>query len=74
MTEGFLLWRGKFISLNPATRREADAYNRRMTQWLFTPPVAEMRTDPRFPKLCEEFGLTAYWQARHVRPDYLVYG
>jgi DNA-binding winged helix-turn-helix (wHTH) protein len=74
VTEGFLLWRGKFISLNPANRREADTYNRRMTQWLFTPPVAEMRTDPRFAKLCEEFGLTAYWQARHVRADYLVYG
>jgi tetratricopeptide (TPR) repeat protein len=74
VTEGFLLWRGKFISLNPANRREADVYNRRMTQWLFTPPVAKMRTDPRFPKLCEAFGLTDYWQARHVRPDYQVYG
>jgi len=73
VTEGFLLWRGKFISLDPANRREADVYNRRMTQWLFTPPVARMRSDPRFPKLCEEFGLTAYWRARHVRPDYQVY-
>jgi hypothetical protein len=49
-------------------------YNRRMTQWLFTPPAAAMRTDPRFARLCEEFGLTAYWRARHVRPDYQVYG
>lgn len=73
VTEGFLLWRGRFISLNPANRREADVYNRRMTQWLFTPPVAQMRKDPRFPKLCEEFGLTAYWHARHIRPDYQAY-
>jgi hypothetical protein len=45
-----------------------------MTQWLFTPPVAAMRADPRFGKLCDEFGLTAYWRARGVKPDYRVYG
>jgi hypothetical protein len=45
-----------------------------MTQWLFTPPVAIMRADPRFMTLCDEFGLTAYWGARHVRPDYQLYG
>ena len=54
--------------------REVHDYSRRMTQWLFTPPVAIMRADPRFLKLCGEFGLTDYWRARHVRPDYQVYG
>jgi len=24
--------------------------------------------------LCDDFGLTAYWRARHIRPDYQVYG
>jgi hypothetical protein len=33
-----------------------------------------MRADPRFEKLCDAFGLTAYWRARGIRPDYQVYG
>jgi hypothetical protein len=74
VTEGFLLWRGKFVSLDPANSKAADDYNRRMTQWLFTPPVAIMWADPRFAKLCDDFGLNAYWRARGVRPDYQVYG
>ena len=69
----FLLWRGKMISAG-ANGRDVDDYSRRMTQWLFTPPVANMRADPRFLKLCDDFGLTAYWRARGVRPDYQVYG
>ena len=74
LTEGFLLWRGKMISKDAANGKEVDDYSRRMTQWLFTPPVAIMRADPRFKKLCDEFGLTSYWNARGVRPDYLVQG
>jgi DNA-binding winged helix-turn-helix (wHTH) protein/tetratricopeptide (TPR) repeat protein len=74
LTEGFLLWRGKMISTDAANRKAVDEYSRRMTQWLFTPPVAIMRADPRFPKLCDDFGLTAYWRARGVKPDYMVYG
>jgi len=69
LTDGFVLWRGKAVSA-----RDANDYSRRMTQWLFTPPVAIMRADPRFDKLCDDFGLTAYWRARRVRPDYQVYG
>jgi DNA-binding winged helix-turn-helix (wHTH) protein/tetratricopeptide (TPR) repeat protein len=74
VTEGFLLWRGKFLSMDQTNKRAVDDYNRRMTQWLFTPPVAVMWADPRFSKLCDDFGLTAYWKARGVRPDYQVYG
>jgi hypothetical protein len=74
LTEGFLLWRGKMISTDRANRKAVDEYSRRMTQWLFTPPVAIMRADPRFAKLCDDFGLTAYWRARGVKPDYMVYG
>ncbi|MFL6759262.1 hypothetical protein [Sphingomonas sp.] len=70
VTQGFLLWRGKFLSIDRANGRAVENYNRRMTQWMFTPPVATMRADPRFGKLCDEFGLTAYWRARGVRPDY----
>jgi DNA-binding winged helix-turn-helix (wHTH) protein len=70
VTEGFLLWRGKLVSADQADGKAMDDYSRRMTQWLFTPPVAAMRADPRFLKLCDEFGLTAYWRERGVKPDY----
>lgn len=41
----------------------------RFTPWLFTPPCAAMRVDPRFNELCEGIGLTDYWRKRGVRPD-----
>jgi DNA-binding winged helix-turn-helix (wHTH) protein len=74
VTDGFLLWRGKIVNTDQANGKAMDDYNRRMTQWLFTPPLAIMRADPRFATLCDEFGLTAYWRARNVKPDYQVYG
>jgi hypothetical protein len=74
VTDGFLLWRGKTVSENQANGRQVDDYARRMTQWLFTPPCKIMRDDPRFLTLCDGMGLTAYWRARRVRPDYQVYG
>jgi len=38
--------------------------------YLFTPPVASMRADPRFSELADGIGLTAYWRGRGIRPDY----
>lgn len=73
VTEGFLLWRGKLVSTDQADGQKMDDYSRRMTQWLFTPPCALMRSDARFLKLCEDFGLTAYWRYRGVKPDYQLY-
>ena len=73
VTEGFLLWRGKVVSTGQADGKKMDDYSRRMTQWLFTPPCAIMRDDPRFQRLCDDFGLTDYWRARGVKPDYQVY-
>ena len=29
-----------------------------------------MRADPRFLELCDGTGLTAYWRARGIKPDY----
>jgi len=43
----------------------------RFAPWLFTPPIASMRADPRFQSLVEGIGLSDYWKARNVRPDYL---
>lgn len=42
----------------------------RFTPWLFTPPAAAMRADPRFEALCQGTGLTEYWAKRGVKPDY----
>lgn len=44
----------------------------RFTPWLFTPPVAAMRADPRFLSLCDGTGLTDYWAKRGIRPDYRI--
>jgi hypothetical protein len=43
----------------------------RFAPWLFIPPIAPMRADPRFQRLVEGIGLSDYWKARNVRPDYL---
>ena len=42
----------------------------RFAPWLFTPPTAAMRADPRFKALADQIGLTAYWRAHKIRPDY----
>lgn len=42
----------------------------RFTPWLFTPPAAALRADPRFASLCDGTGLTAYWAKRGIKPDY----
>lgn len=44
----------------------------RFAPWLFTPPTAALRADPRFAPLCDAVGLTDYWAKRGVRPDYQV--
>ena len=74
LTDGYLLWRGKAVSSGQVRGQDVNDYSRRMTQWLFTPPAAIMRSDARFAKLCDEFGLTAYWRDRRVKPDYQRYG
>jgi len=46
----------------------------RFTPWLFIPPTAALRGDPRFAPICNQSGLTEYWTKRRVRPDYQVFG
>jgi hypothetical protein len=43
----------------------------RFSPWLFTPPTAALRADPRFKTLCDGIGLTEYWARLRVKPDYL---
>jgi len=45
--------------------------HRRVTQPLFTPATACMRSDPRFAGLCERIGLAAYWDESGLSPDFL---
>jgi DNA-binding winged helix-turn-helix (wHTH) protein/tetratricopeptide (TPR) repeat protein len=42
----------------------------RFAPWLFTPPTAPMRADPRFKVICDEIGLAEYWAKRGIKPDY----
>ena len=46
--------------------------NDRLTAWLFNPAMARLRRDPRFPTIVNRLGLTRYWDASGVRPDYLA--
>jgi DNA-binding winged helix-turn-helix (wHTH) protein len=39
------------------------------THWLFLPPLAPVRGDPRFETLCEGIGLAGYWRQRRLAPD-----
>lgn len=71
VANGFLLWQGPVTRAGAATVKSlTDAAWRMNTQWLFTPPTAVMRADPRFLRLCDGIGLTDYWRKRAVRPDY----
>jgi DNA-binding winged helix-turn-helix (wHTH) protein/Tfp pilus assembly protein PilF len=73
ITDGFLLWRGKIVPQSEGGKEITnDAAWRNGVQWLFTPPCASMRRDPRFLALCNGIGLTEYWRSRGVRPDYLL--
>jgi DNA-binding winged helix-turn-helix (wHTH) protein len=70
---GFLLWRGPIVRKDPVDTKKKmgpDSSWRTGLQWLFTPPCAAMRADPRFPPLCDELGLADYWRSRGLRPDY----
>ena len=57
-----------------AGRPPAKSTAWRFTPWLFTPPTAVLRSDPRFGSICNESGLTDYWAKRGIKPDYQVFG
>lgn len=41
-----------------------------LTQFLFLPPAAALRRDPRFMRLAQGLGLVAYWRATGLWPDF----
>jgi DNA-binding winged helix-turn-helix (wHTH) protein/tetratricopeptide (TPR) repeat protein len=77
IADGTLLSRGSLVPRErPGTDHEASKNPtwRTGTQWMWAPPVAAMRADPRFLPLCAGVGLTDYWQKRGVKPDYMRAG
>jgi DNA-binding winged helix-turn-helix (wHTH) protein len=66
-----LLSKGPLVANRPIVPRSfvANSPSWCRTQWLFMPPLATVRADPRFETLCNELGLTRYWQQRGVHPD-----
>lgn len=53
-----------------AQRPRARSTAWRFAPWLFTPPTAALRADPRFKSICDQIGLTDYWAKRGIKPDY----
>jgi DNA-binding winged helix-turn-helix (wHTH) protein len=66
-----LLSKGPLVANRPVVPRSfiANSPSWCRTQWLFMPPLAPVRADPRFGALCEELGLVRYWKQRGVDPD-----
>lgn len=54
----------------PRPQQPSSSAAWRFAPWMFIPPTAPMRADPRFDTLCEVIGLTDYWAKRQVTPDY----
>lgn len=76
IANGALLSRGPIIRREPPESKAAiqNAADRVNMQWLFTPPCAAVRKDPRFGPLCDQVGLTEYWRRRGMEPDFMRYG
>ena len=69
--DALLLSKGPLVANRPIVPRSftANSPSWCRTQWLFMPPLAAVRADPRFEALCEEIGLTRYWRERRVSFD-----
>ena len=64
--DGLLLSKGPLVADRPIVARSfvANSPSWCRTQWLFMPPVAAVRRDPRFQAVCEQLGLSRYWRQR----------
>jgi DNA-binding winged helix-turn-helix (wHTH) protein len=69
IANSLLLYRS-LVAAGPKARAPVKSTAWRFAPWLFTPPLAPLRADPRFNLLCDGIGLTEYWAKRGIKPDY----
>lgn len=71
VTNALLLSKGSLVAGRPIEARSfvANSPSWCRTQWLFLPPLAAVRADPRFSALCEGIGLAQYWRDRGLGPN-----
>lgn len=77
VADGLLNNQGSLILQSRTVQPRAEVYASPVwgrTQFLFIPPTALFRADPRFSALCEQMGHTAYWRQRGIWPDPFVRG
>lgn len=77
VANGYLLRKGPAVgSLRPEPLQAAtlNQQHQRKSMMLFNPASALMRGDSRFLPLCEGIGLTGFWDAAGVVPDFLGVG
>jgi DNA-binding winged helix-turn-helix (wHTH) protein/tetratricopeptide (TPR) repeat protein len=74
--DALLLSKGPLVADRPIVPRSfvANSPSWCRTQWLFMPPLAGVRRDPRFGACCEEIGLARYWRQRGVGPNTRIPG
>lgn len=70
IADAYFFDRGFSVPSERLTQGSYSPRNRRNTPFLFWPPAAPMRADPRFAMLTREIGLDDYWIRAGVSPDF----